>query len=150
KGKQPAIEVGKTTPVGFSAYFKTSDKPAVMLTSSAFPSGMKKKPDDLRDRELMTFKVDDAQKVALERSDGSVVEIDNDHGKWNIVKPIKYAADPNAVRQLLSAVANARVDAFTADTPASVTQYGLDKPRLTIAVYSGRSRRASRCCSARR
>src|SRR5438874_7012095 len=29
KGKQPAIEVGKTTPVGFSAYFKTSDKPAV-------------------------------------------------------------------------------------------------------------------------
>src|SRR5205809_618263 len=75
KGAMPAISVGKTTPIGFSAYIKTSDKPAVMLTSSAFPSGMKKKSDDLRDRELMTFKVDEAHKITLERSDDTTVEI---------------------------------------------------------------------------
>src|SRR5208282_1151910 len=61
QGVMPTIDVGKTTPVGFSAYIKTSDKPAILLASSAFPPGMQKKLDDLRDRELMSFKVDDVQ-----------------------------------------------------------------------------------------
>src|SRR5579862_5320458 len=52
----PSIEVGKVTPVGFSAYIKYAGKPAVMLTSSAFPSGMTKTLDEMRDRELMSFK----------------------------------------------------------------------------------------------
>ena len=43
KGVLPSILVGKNTPVGFSAYIKTSDKPAVLLTSSAFPPGCKRR-----------------------------------------------------------------------------------------------------------
>jgi Domain of unknown function (DUF4340) len=138
KGKLPAIEIGKTTPVGFSAYIKTADKPAVMLTSSAFPPGMEKKVDDLRDRELMAFKVDDVRKLVIERSGGQTIEVDRSGDKWNIVKPAKYAADPTNVRQVLSALANARVADFISDAPSSVTQYGLEQPRLTVAVYAGK------------
>ncbi len=138
KGALPSIDVGRTTPVGFSAYIKTSDKPAVLLTSSAFPPGMDKKVDDLRDRELMSFKVDDVQKLVLEHDNGSVVEADRDGDKWNIVKPVKYAADPTQVREVLSALANSRVADFISDAPASVTQYGLGQPRLTVTVYTGK------------
>jgi Domain of unknown function (DUF4340) len=138
KGVLPAIEVGKTTPVGFSAYIKTADKPAVLLTSSAFPPGMEKKVDDLRDRELMSFKVDDAQKVVIEHDDGSTVEIDRNGDNWNIVKPAKYPADPTQVRQLLSALANARVADFISDTPSSVSEYGLGKPHLTVTIFTGK------------
>lgn len=138
KGALPGIEVGRTTPVGFSAYIKTTDKPAVLLTSSAFPPGMKKTLSDLRDRELMTFKVDDVRKIDLEREGLPTVELDKNDGKWSVVKPARYAADPTQVRQLLSGLANARVADFINDYPASVTQFGLERPRLSVAVSTGK------------
>jgi hypothetical protein len=138
QGVLPSIEVGKTTPVGFAAYIRTSDKPAILMTSSAFPPGMDKKVDDLRDRELMSFKVDDVQKLLIERDNGSVIEVDRSGEDWNVVKPIKTPADATQVRQTLSALANARVADFISDAPAGVTQYGLGQPRLTITVLTGK------------
>src|SRR5208282_5199406 len=34
----PAIEVGKSTPVGFNAYIRLADSPAVLLTEAVFSS----------------------------------------------------------------------------------------------------------------
>src|SRR5690242_4500869 len=83
KGKTlPGIEVGKVTPVGFSAYIKFTDKPAVMLTSSAFPSGMNKTVDQMRDRELMTFKVDEVKRIDIVRDEGPEIELDREGDKW--------------------------------------------------------------------
>ena len=135
-GKQlPGIEVGKSTPIGFSAYIKTTDKPAIMLTSSAFPAGMNKTVDQLRSRDLMTFKVDDITKFTISKDNGQTIEVDRDGDKWRIVKPGNYLADPTQVRQLLSTLVNAKVADFIADAPGSVTQYGLEKPHLTVTVY---------------
>jgi hypothetical protein len=134
----PSIAVGKTTPVGFSAYLRTSDKPAVLLTSSAFPPGMQKKLEDLRSHELMSFKVDDVQKLTLEHDNGSVTEVDRDGEKWNIVKPARYVADPTEVRQLLSTLNNSRIGEFISDAPLTVRQYGLGLPHLTVTVYTGK------------
>ncbi|MGH7947665.1 MAG: DUF4340 domain-containing protein, partial [Candidatus Binataceae bacterium] len=66
----PGIALGKTTPVGFAVYMKTTEKPAVMLASSAFQAGMKKTLDQLRNRDLMDFKIDDVQRVTIERGGG--------------------------------------------------------------------------------
>ncbi len=130
----PGIEVGKTTPIGFNAYIKLTDKPAVMLTSSAFPSGMNKTVDQLRGRDLMTFKVDDITRVNITKDDGQTIELARDGDKWKILKPGNYLADPTQVRQLLSTLVNAKVADFIADTPSSVTQYGLEKPHLTVTA----------------
>ncbi len=138
QGVMPSIDVGKTTPVGFSAYIKTSAKPAILLTSSAFPPGMQKKLDDLRDRELMTFKVDDVQKLVIEDDPGQTIELDRDGDKWNIVQPAKYAGDPTEAHQILSSLANARIADFISDAPAGVTEYGLGRPRLTVTVFTGK------------
>jgi hypothetical protein len=133
--KLPGIEVGKTTPVGFSAYIKMIDKPAVMLTSSAFPAGMNKTLDQMRGRDLMTFKVDDITKLTISKDNGQTIEVDREGDKWRIVKPGNYLADPTQVRQLLSTLVNAKVADFISDAPAGVTQYGLEKPHLTVTVY---------------
>src|SRR5262249_4302984 len=135
----PGIEVGKTTPVGFSAYVKLTSQPAVMLTSSAFPSGMNKTLDQLRGRDLMNFKVDDVNRFTITRDSGQTIEIERDGDKWRITKPGNYLADPTQVRQLLSALVNAKVVDFVADTPASVSQYGLEKPHLLVTVYVGKA-----------
>ena len=134
----PGIEVGKTTPVGFSAYIKTTDKPDVMLTTSAFPPEVKKTVDELRNRELVKFDPDEVQKITLDRGDGNEVELDREHEVWVIVKPAKYAADQAAVGRLLTALVGSRIDEFINDKPNALSQFGLDKPRLTISVFVGK------------
>jgi len=99
---------------------------------------MQKKVDDLRNRDLMSFKVDDVQKLVLEHDRGPTIEIDRDHDKWNIVQPAKYAADPTAVHQILSTLANSKIADFISDAPTSVTQYGLGHPHVTVTVFTGK------------
>ena len=136
KGKTlPGLEVGKVTPVGFSAYLKYTDQPQIMLTSSAFPSGMNKTIDQMRDRELMSFKVDDVQKLLITHDDGTQIEIDRDGDKWKIVKPGNYEADPTQVRQILTTLGDSKVADFITDAPTNAAQYGLEKPHLVATVY---------------
>jgi Domain of unknown function (DUF4340) len=132
----PAIDVGKTTPVGFNAYVKLADNPAVLLTSSAFPSGMNKTVDQLRNRELMKFSVDDVTRFTLAREGKPEIEVTRNGEKWRITKPASYPADPTQVRELLTTLAGAKVADFIDNAPASVTQYGLEKPHLTVTVYT--------------
>ena len=136
KGKTlPGLEVGKVTPVGFSAYLKYTDKPEIMLTSSAFPSGMNKTVDQMRDRELMSFKVDEVQKLVITHGDGTELVIDRDGDKWKIVKPASYGADPTQVRQILTTLGDSKVADFITDAPSNAVQYGLEKPHLAVTVY---------------
>ncbi len=130
----PSIDVGRATPIGFNAYVRLSNSPAVMLTSSVFPSGMNKTVNEMRVRDLMSFKVDQVKKLIVTRDNGQTVEIDRDGDKWKMVKPAAYPADDIQVRQALSTMVNARASDFVADAPANVTQYGLEKPHLTAAV----------------
>jgi Domain of unknown function (DUF4340) len=131
----PGLQVGKLTPVGFSAYLKYTDKPVIMLTSSAFPSGMNKTVDQMRDRELMSFKVDDVQTLVITHDDGTEIAIDRDGDKWKIVKPASYDADPTQVRQILTTLGDSKVADFITDAPRNAAQYGLEKPHLTATVY---------------
>ena len=141
KGKTLAgIEVGKSTPVGFNAYIKMTDKPAVMLVSSAFPPGMQKTVSEMRDRSLMSFDIADVTKFTLQPDSGSLIEVDREKktGKWEIVKPREYLADPTQVRQVLSSLADAQVSDFVNDAPVDVSHYGLEKPHLVVTVYTTR------------
>ena len=97
-----SIEVGKSTPIGFNAYVRLANSPAVLLTEGAFSSGMNKTVNDLRDRDLMAFKTDEVQKLIIARDNGQSVEIDREGANWKIVKPGSYPADDNTVRLALS------------------------------------------------
>jgi hypothetical protein len=134
KKPRPSIDVGGSTPIGFNAYVKLSDSPAVLLTSSVFPSGMNKTVNELRVRDLMSFKVDQVKKLIVTRDNGQTAELDRDGDKWKMVKPAAYPADDIQVRQALSTIVNAKASDFVADAPTNVAQYGLEKPHLTATV----------------
>jgi uncharacterized protein DUF4340 len=131
----PALELGKNTPVGFSTYLKYGDKPEIMLASSAFSSGMNKTLDQMRDRELMSFKLDDVQKLVVTHDDGTQISIDRDGDKWKIAQPGNFDADPTQVRQVLTTLGDAKVADFITDQPTNAAQYGLEKPHLVATVY---------------
>jgi hypothetical protein len=134
KKTHPGIAVGRNTPVGFYSYIRYIDKPAVLLTEAVFRSGMNKTVNDLRNRDLMSFKMDDVQKLIVSRDNGPPVEIERNGDGWKIVKPAAYAADDTKVRGALSTLVNAKASDFVSDTPASVTQYGLEKPHVQATV----------------
>jgi hypothetical protein len=109
----------------------------VMLTSGGFGPGTKRTVSDLRDHTLMSFKVDDVSKLIVKQDDNPAVEIDKQQGIWKIVKPGNYDADPERVRTILASLANARIDNFTSDNPNNAAQYGLNKPSLSVSVFTG-------------
>lgn len=134
KGKLPAIEVGKTTPVGASAYVKTAAKPAVLLTDSSFQAAMIKTANDLRSHMLMAFNTNNVSKLTIQHLDGSEIEVDRNKRRWEIVKPAAYLADRSTVNGILDSLNRARVTEFISDNPTDLSQYGLKSPHLTVTV----------------
>lgn len=133
----PTILVGKNTPVGFSTYIQKADDPKVLLTSSAFRSGMDKKVKDVRDKTILNFAETDAHKLEL-HGDGKDIVLTRQDDNWKIEQPGPYAADSGSMRTLLSTLRSMRAVDFPADQPTDLTPYGLDHPRLKVMLYLGK------------
>jgi hypothetical protein len=136
-GELPEIRVGKTTPVGFSTYVQRADDPKVLLTSSAFHSGMEKQVRDLRDKQILRFEDADVRKIAVVGPDRNIllVRVGDD---WKIEQPSSYPADPSTVRSFLSTLRTARATDFPDENPANLQPYGLDAPRLSVTLFVGK------------
>jgi hypothetical protein len=135
----PAIMVGKDTPVGSSSYIRSAGHPGILLVANSFPPQVEKSVDDLRPRTLIGFKPDEIRKVVLDSSNGSTLELNKKGDQWSITRPRAYAADTNAVQQLLDTVSNARIANFVDDHPSDLSKYGLANPSLKLIVYGGKS-----------
>lgn len=133
----PAIVVGKNTPVGFSTYVQKADDKKIVLTSSAFRSGMDKKVKDLRDKTIVNFTDKDVQKVQI-HGGGKEIALAQKDDSWSIEQPGPYAADGGTARNYLSTLRSMRAVDFLSDQPTDLTTYGLDNPRLTITLYLGK------------
>jgi hypothetical protein len=134
-GVLPAIEVGKTTPVGYNVYIKTSAKPAVMITAAAFGPGTKRTATDLRDHTLLSFSADDVNRFVIARPNAPAIEVDKQAGKWVIVKPARFPADQRTAQEFLNSLSNSRINEFVNDNPTDLAKYNLAKPRITVTVY---------------
>lgn len=134
-GPLPAIEVGKTTPVGYNVYIKTSAKPAVMITAAAFGPGTKRTANDLRDHTLLSFNADDVNRLVIQRPNASPIEVDKQAGQWTLVKPARFPADQRAVRDFINSLSNSRINEFVNDEPTDLSKYGLAPPKITVTIY---------------
>ncbi len=69
-------------------------------------------------------------------------------GSWRLVQPVKWAADENAVQHIINALATPEeLSHFQADDVPSaanpLAEYGLDKPRLDIAISGPNGKKVS-------
>ena len=133
----PALRVGKNTPIGFSTYVQRTDDNKIVLTTSAFRSGMDKQVKDLRDKTIVAVDDQDVQTVQI-RADGKDLTLVQKDGAWSIAQPAAYPADAAAVRNFLSSLRSMRALDFPADQPTDLATYGLDQPRLTLTLTVGK------------
>jgi hypothetical protein len=134
----PGIMVGSGTPVGNNAYFKTTDKPAVLLTNAGFTVAAGRTLKDLRSKILVNLTASEMNRVDIVKSDGSEIELVRKGDDWMFTKPRVYGTDKAAVQQLLNVIAGTRVAEFIEDNPTDLDKFGLAKPSLSFEVDGGK------------
>ncbi len=109
----PAIEVGRTTPVGFSAFVRLADSREVALVPLLFHTGVRKEAFDLRDKRVLP----EARHRPLEG-----------------VRVLEDSADARSVEALLRTIESVAAIQFLDEAAADEAVMGFQTPRLVLDV----------------
>ena len=136
-GKTDEVQIGDDTPTGSGAYARLAGSPKVVTVASFVKTSLDKKPDDLRDKRLLTFDQDKITRVNLQAK-GQPVEFGKDaQGEWQILKPRPLRADSSAVNAVVDKLRDAKMD-LTAPGDASKSFAGAAKvATATVADAKG-------------
>ena len=114
-GKTDHLLVGDDTLNGSGAYAKLAGGNKVVTVGSMVKTSLDKRPDDLRDKRLLTFDSDKLSRVEL-TAKGAVIEFGkNGQNEWQIVKPRPLRADGSAVDGLVTKLKDAKMDLTAED-----------------------------------
>lgn len=135
------IAVGKTTPVGASAYARRGDDPAVLLTTAAFHTGVRRELKDLRDKTVLAFQDDAVQEIRIAREGEPEIVLRKEGDGWLLTEPTEAKADAAQVRSYLSALRSLRAQGFVdASPPPALAELGLEPARLSVTLLLGTDR----------
>jgi len=128
----PSLRVGRTTPVGHSAYAQVGDNPSVLLTTAAFHAGVRKSVADLRDKTILAFHSDALREVRILANGRSEVVLAREGDAWRLARPFATPADASQVQGFLSTLESLRADGFVDGVPTS--EQGLLPPERTVTL----------------
>ncbi len=135
-GKNPPLTPGQT-------YVRVEGDKHVYIVAGDLAAMLNKSPADLRDKNVMIAREGEVQRVDIEGNEQyTLTRVKGAAGEdtWTISQPgstAGMAADGPKVRDLLRRLDPLTAIDFVADAPATLEGYGLDKPRLTVSVWSG-------------
>ncbi|MCG3179334.1 MAG: hypothetical protein BIFFINMI_01668 [Phycisphaerae bacterium] len=127
-----ALKIAFSKPVGATGstcYVRVGDSPALAVVESSKIKDALIDPMTLADRTVWTLDEDRVMRFA--RPDRTVERMADDWQRWQLVGPVKMAAEDSAVRGLLDKLVTLTAAQRTLLTPAQV---GLDKPLTRITV----------------
>ena len=147
EGERPAntFLVGDKT-VNYSVYAKERSEPHIFLIESSALDDFTQSAADLRDRsvlkfapaEVVTFRLQATgqPEIRCERQHPSTPDAMREMGEWEMVEPVKAKADARVIEDILSALDSLRVVVFEADNEYNPADYGLDPPKIIVALQS--------------
>jgi hypothetical protein len=109
-GKADHLLLGDDTLNGSGAYAKLANDARVVTVGSFTKTSLDKRPDDLRDKRLLTFDSDKLSRVELTARGPAIEFGKNGQNEWQIVKPRPLRADGSAVDGLVSKLKDAKMD----------------------------------------
>ncbi len=132
-GKTDELLVGDNTPSDSGAYAKLPNDPRVFLVGTFVKSSLDKRPDDLRDKRLMTFDQDKLTRVELQAKGPAVEFGKNSSNEWQILRPRPLRADGSAVDTLIGKLRDAKMDPAN---DADAAKKFAEAPRIALATVS--------------
>jgi hypothetical protein len=136
-GKTDQVLIGNDTPTGSGAYAKLANDPRVFTIATFVKTGLDKRPDDLRDKRLLTFDQDKLTRVDLQAK-GQAVEFGKDsQNEWQIVKPRPMRADSSAVNGLVDKLRDAKMDVTAPEDAAKAFAGAAKVATATVTDASG-------------
>jgi hypothetical protein len=151
---QPRIVVGFTTADGKQArqlligdktatlgdlYAKLPNEKKVFLIAGSYESTFDRSTFDLRQKTVLAFDRDKVDRIEIAFGPAGVA-LAREGGEWTLKTPYAAAADYGTVEGLVGRLQTAQMKAITAQEPADLKPYGLDKPDTTVTVGTGSSR----------
>jgi hypothetical protein len=95
-----------------------------------------KKPggDDDKKEKVFAIEKSKVKTFTLSRTGGDTIQVNKDGANWKLASQGGIVADAAAVDNVLTTVDGAEISSTVTDTPAGLAPYGLEPPRLTVAV----------------
>ena len=112
-GKTDHLLIGDDTLNGSGAYAKLANGAKVVTVTATVKTSLDKRPDDLRDKRLLTFDSDKLSRVELAAKGPALEFGKNGQNEWQIVKPRPLRADGSAVDSLVGKLKDAKMDLGT-------------------------------------
>jgi hypothetical protein len=111
-GKTNQLLVGSSALDATGYYAVLAGDPRVFLIDNAAKTALDRKPEDLRDKRLMTFDQDKLTRVELQAKGQTLEFGKNGQNEWQIVKPRPLRADSSAIAGLVDKLRDAKLDAL--------------------------------------
>jgi len=138
------LAVGGAAVVGDSVYVRLNGESDIVATAGSLLAVTPRTVDDIRDRRLLRGEPFQIARVDLSWS-GSSVRLAREAGRWMVLQPVRFRADPSVVEHLLQDLFGLGADRFVWD-PANETNragavrvetYGLgaDEAALRVGVW---------------
>lgn len=137
KGRTYNIQFGNKTPDNMGAYAIVENRKKPVVLTAWLLDDANKSPDDFRDKRLLVFNKDNVTKFALVYPDKQVVCERKGKGEWQLIEPLRTAADNSAVSSLLDRLSTLQAREFVVERPKKnqLVSYQLDKPGVQVQIW---------------
>jgi len=142
KGQTHGLRLGAKNPTGTWVYAQEAGKPAVFLAPESLLQDARKAAADFRDKTVLTFETKDVKGLAVRPAAGPAIEAAlKGADDWRLTLPLAARADRSQISGLLDKLRAAKIKEFVAESPATLAEYGLDRPlRLALILGEGKDR----------
>jgi hypothetical protein len=139
-GTEREFDAGDPNPSGVSFYLRPTPGDAIYTVKKSAVDYYSLSLSEFRERRFASFDSKDVDALDATLPDGSRLAFQRtgEHA-WDMLAPRTIAANDSEVRSLMGRVSAMKAAAFVSDSPDDLGKYGLDHPRLRIALrFSGR------------
>ena len=137
-GKQLGLQLGGKNPTGVWVYGREVGKSAVLALPDSVLRDATRPVTDYRDKTVLAFDRSNVTGLDIATPDEGL-GLESADGKWTLTRPVPRPADPDVVGDFLEKLGAARVKEFVAENPASLQDFGLDRP-VRMDIHTGRDK----------
>lgn len=118
-----------------TVYATTSNSAKIVTAETQVLTGIEKKAEDLREKQVVVFNSWEADRVRVRNGEFTLAAAKDKDNKWQFEAPAEGQGDGSLVETFIRKVESLEAVEFI-DSPAGLEVYGLDKPRAEVTVWT--------------